>query len=112
MFKLFSSNKNYKTISPAEAKSRLTDKSVLLIDVRTPGEYKSIRIPDSISVPLDGIKQDILKVAPSKDSEIIVYCQSGARSSSACNELVKMEYTNISNLGGIMSWQFETVSGK
>ena len=110
MFSLFA--KKYKTISPSEAKSRLGDRNVLLLDVRTPSEYKSIRIPNSISVPLNNIKHDIVNVAKNKDTEIIVYCQSGARASSACNELVNMGYTNISNLGGIMSWRYETISGR
>jgi len=61
---------------------------------------------------LNNIGSRIEKVAPDKDTALILYCQSGARSSSACNELVKMGYTNISNLGGIMSWPYETVRGR
>lgn len=113
MFNLFSTSKNYKSISPQEAKKHIdNDKNVLLIDVRTLEEFRSIRIPNSISVPLNNLKLNIEKVAPNKDTEIIVYCQSGARASTASNELAKMGYTNISNLGGIMSWPFETVKGR
>lgn len=110
MLNLFSSSKNYKSISPQDAKKRFeSDKKVLLIDVRTPEKFHNLRIPNSISVPLSSIKENITRVAPNKDTEIIVYCQSGARASTACNELVKMGYTNISNMGGILSWPFETV---
>jgi phage shock protein E len=112
MFNLFSSSKNYNSISQQDAKKRTeSGKNVLLIDVRTPEEYRNIRINNSISVPLSNLKLNIEKVAPNRDTEIIIYCQSGARASTACNELVKMGYTNISNMGGIMSWPFETVRG-
>jgi phage shock protein E len=112
MLNLFTSSKNYKSISPQDAKKRFeSDKNVLLIDVRTPEEFHSVRISNSISVPLNNIKDNIAKVAPNKDTEIIVHCQSGARASTACNELVKMGYTNISNMGGIMSWPFEKIKG-
>ena len=102
MFGLF--NKGYKSISPKEAKNSMdNDKCVVLIDVRTPNEYKSAHIPKSISLPLNNINSGILKVASNKDTTLIIYCQSGARASSACKGLVKMGYTNIRNLGGIMS---------
>jgi phage shock protein E len=113
MFNLFSQSKNYRLISPQDAKKRLdNNKNVLLIDVRTAEEFHNIRIPNSISVPLDNLKPGIEKAAPDKDTEIIVYCQSGARASTASKELAKMGYTNISNLGGIMGWPYETVKGR
>ncbi len=89
-----------------------TDKSILLIDVRTPEEYREVHIPHSISVPLDNLKTKIEKVSPNKETELFIYCRSGARASTACTELVKMGYTNVHNLGGIMSWPFETERGK
>lgn len=113
MFNLFASYTACKRISPREAKNHLdTDKNALLIDVRTSEEFHSARIPNSISVPLNNLKSKIEKVAPNKDTELIIYCQSGARAATACNELVKMGYNNINNLGGIMSWPFDTVRGR
>ena len=111
MFGLF--KKGYTSISPKEAKSVMdSDKSVVLIDVRTPNEFKSARIPNSISVPLNNLIAGIQKVATNKDTTLIIYCQSGARASSACSELTKIGYTNIRNLGGIMSWPYETINGR
>ena len=113
MFDLFATKTAYKKISPKEATSHMeNDKSVLLIDVRTSEEYQNDRIPNSISVPLNNLKSLIEKVAPNKDTELILYCQGGVRAATACNELAKMGYTNINNLGGIMSWPFDTVKGR
>jgi rhodanese-related sulfurtransferase len=111
MFHIFKSNKGYESISPQEAKKLLdTNKDVLLIDVRTPDEFRKSRIAKSVSVPLDTLMSNIEKVAPNKDAIIIMYCHSGLRSSTACRELVKMGYTDVRNLGGIFSWHYGTIS--
>ncbi len=112
MFNFFKTKKSYKSISPQEVKNLIdAKKPFLLIDVRSPEEYKSIRISNSISVPLINLKFGIEKAAPDKDAELILYCQSGLRSAAACKELVKMGYTNVSNLGGITSWPYEKTKG-
>lgn len=100
------------TIDPREAKRRLAaDKNILLLDVRTPEEYREVHIPGSTSLPLDHLESDISKVAGDPDTEIIVYCLSGARAASACRRLAAMGYTNVSNLGGIRDWNYEIEKG-
>ena len=101
-----------RSISPQQAKARLTSGDpVVLLDVRTPEEYREVHIPHSISLPLSRLKQDAVTALPDKDAEIVVYCLSGGRSSSACSLLKAMGYTNVSNLGGIQSWRFEVERG-
>jgi phage shock protein E len=113
MFEALFGKKGYTNISPREAKERLaTGKGVLLLDVRTPEEYNEIHIPNSISLPLNQLKPGISKVASDKDTEIIVYCLSGMRAASACSQLAAMGYTNVSNMGGIQSWKYETERGR
>jgi rhodanese-related sulfurtransferase len=105
---MFGFFKSGNSISPKEAKERLASgEKVFLIDVRTPEEYKEGHIPKSILVPLDSLRGKIEKAVPQKDSEIIVYCRSGARAGTGQSELIKMGYTNVKNLGGIMSWPYE-----
>lgn len=76
----------------------------VLLDVRTPGEYKGGRIPGSKNVPLQSI-EDIADVAADKATPLFVYCQSGARSSQAVSKLKAMGYTNVKNLGGINAYR-------
>jgi phage shock protein E len=110
---MFSTNKKFSHISPADAKQRLTSgDKVFLIDVRTTPEYAENHIPNSISIPLANLKSKFSKITKILDSEIIVYCQSGMRAEKACSELVNMGYTNIKNLGGIASWPYQTTKGK
>ncbi len=105
---MFGFLKGNSSISPKEAKERLASGDrVFLIDVRTTEEYKEGHIPKSILVPLDSLRGKIEKVVSDKNSEIIVYCRSGARAGTAQNEMIKMGYTNVKNLGGIMQWPYE-----
>jgi phage shock protein E len=111
MFSFFGNNST-KNISPSEAKERLSaDKNVLLLDVRTPEEYREVHIPNSISLPLNQLKPGISKIANDKGREIIVYCLSGMRAAKACSQLASMGYTNVSNMGGIQSWKYKTERG-
>ena len=52
------------------------DKSINLIDVRTPEEYRAGHIPGSRNIPLDRIR-DIDKAVPDRDAKLFVYCLSG-----------------------------------
>lgn len=74
---------------------------VLLIDVRSPGEYSAGHIAGAISVPLDGIEFDITHIAPDKSTPMLLYCRSGARSHRACEILSSIGYGFARNGGGI-----------
>jgi rhodanese-related sulfurtransferase len=105
--------KKYKDIDPQDVKERLdADESLFLIDVRSPEEYEEYHIPNSISIPLNVLETKIAKAAPDKDAEIIVYCLSGRRAAAACGLLTEMGYRNVSNMGGILSWRYQTVRGR
>ena len=79
------------------------DKSINLIDVRTPEEYLEGHIPGSRNIPLGRI-HELEKAVPDRGAKLFVYCLSGARSASACAQLVRMGYTNVVNIGGISRW--------
>lgn len=106
------SHKKPRNISPSEARSRLAGGgNTYLLDVRTPEEYAQLHIFNSISLPLDQLKSGIEKAVGDKNAEIIVYCRSGARAATACGQLMAMGYANVSNMGGILSWKYETERG-
>ncbi len=75
----------------------------LLLDVRTPQEYKMGHIPGSQNIPLQEIRR-VNAVAPDKDAPLFVYCQSGARSRQAVGELQRMGYLHVKNIGGISAY--------
>jgi rhodanese-related sulfurtransferase len=84
--------------------ARKQDPNILLIDVRTPAEYRGGHIPGSISLPLDAWER-IGEVASDKHTPIFVYCLSGARSQAACRGFLGLGYDNVTNIGGISAYE-------
>ena len=78
--------------------------NAVLLDVRTPQEYGEGHIPGSKNVPLQTLDK-VRSVVENKDTELFVYCYSGARSRQAAAALGQMGYTNVQNIGGIAAYQ-------
>ena len=79
-----------------------TDGAVLL-DVRTPDEYRQGHIPGSKNVPLRSISK-VTGMIDNKSTPIFVHCLSSARSRQAATILKQMGYTNVKNIGGISAY--------
>lgn len=97
MFNLFGAGRPSMTSAVEEAQR---DRSVRLVDVRTPGEYAGGHLPGSLLLPLDQLKE-APKLLPEKNATIYVYCLSGSRSALACQMLGRMGYSHVNNIGGI-----------
>lgn len=76
------------------------NKQVVLLDVRSPQEYREGHLPNAINIPLYDIKQKIEKIIPNKEETLIIYCQTGNRSKSAAGICYQKGYTNIYNITG------------
>lgn len=98
-------------ITPAKAKALLaTDRSAILLDVRTKDEFAAGHIAGAVLLPYDEITATTAaKAIPAKDRPVIVYCRSGRRSAIAATALVKLGYAKVYDLGGIVDWPYETV---
>lgn len=82
------------------------EKDFVLLDVRTPSEYKDGHIPGALQLTNETFtEEDALKVIPAKDKKIFCYCRSGRRSKEASHKLVSFGYTNVIEIGGIMSYK-------
>ena len=75
----------------------------VLLDVRTPQEYREGRIPGSKNLPLQAIG-NVVSLVSDKAAPLFVYCYSGARSRQAVGALQRMGYSNVKNLGGIAAY--------
>lgn len=75
----------------------------VLLDVRTPQEYREGHIPGSKNVPLQEIGR-AGAAAADQSAPLFVYCRSGARSRQAVGALQNMGYLNVKNIGGIAAY--------
>jgi len=80
---------------------------LLLIDVRTPEEYRSGHIPTAINIDYREIADGLEET--DRDQRIVLYCRSGSRSRNAYRTLREMGFTNVVDFGGIIHWDGEVV---
>lgn len=76
----------------------------LLVDVRTPEEYRQGHIPGSVNLPLGEIGQ-VDRIGAQADTPLFLYCRSGARSGQASAFLRRMGYRSVHNIGGIAAYR-------
>ena len=86
-----------------------------VIDVRDWGEFTLEQIPGVNAVPRGYIEKYLPVLVPKKDVQIVLYCDTGERSTRAASTAEALGYTNVSILaGGLQSWRaagYETVHG-
>ena len=105
MFGLFGTKKYAEMDAQAFAQELSNNKNVVLIDVRSPGEFHSGHIKGAKNIDLQSssFKAQLEKLDKSK--KYLVYCRSGMRSATACNSMASMGFSDVVNLkGGIISW--------
>ena len=80
--------------------------SGVLIDVREPWEYKISSIEESELIPIRQFQTALPTLEQAgKDQEILLICQTGARSSHVQQFLINQGFTNTHNVsGGMSSW--------
>ncbi len=81
----------------------LSTEGAVLLDVRTPEEYADGHIEKSKNIPLQSIEQ-AASIIKDKETPIFVHCRSGVRSAQATSILKRMGYTNVEDIGGILSY--------
>ena len=97
-----SSQKQINKVSCNQMKDILDKDNSILIDVRTEEEYNEKHLDNAINIPLDKIESSIKNNKDiNKETNIIVYCKSGIRSSKAASILSNLNYQNIYDLGSI-----------
>ena len=92
-------------LSVQEAAGRLEDgSSALLVDVREVDEYVSLRVADTLLVPLSELVARIADLP--RDRPLMLLCHSGARSGRATLFLLGQGFADVRNVsGGMVAWR-------
>lgn len=78
---------------------------LVIVDVRTPGEYASGHLPGAQNIPLDGIARSLPELRRlAEDKELLLVCASGTRSQNAARTLAGHGIPATSLTGGTSSW--------
>jgi len=87
---------------------RRSGKTVELIDVRTPAEFREVHADLARNVPLDSLDPQAVMEARSGSGHEPLYitCRSGSRAKKACDAFVAAGYANLVNVeGGTQAWE-------
>jgi len=75
----------------------------ILLDVRTPSEFKRGTIPGAINVPLDELRNRLAELPAGK--QLLVFCQAGLRAYVACRVLTQKGFDCKNLTGGYKIFQ-------
>ncbi|MBM2832328.1 MAG: Rhodanese domain protein [Dehalococcoidia bacterium] len=95
---------SYRDIAPIKLREMLEKKDFTLVNVHIP--YEGEITGTDLFVPYNQIEQNITRLPADKGARIVLYCRSGSMSTTASKTLVRMGFTNVSNLaGGMIEWK-------
>lgn len=96
-----------KEISPKETSSLISkDKSLIIIDARTPIEFHQVHIKNALL--LDLTNPDLMNklLEMDKTKPYLLYCHTGGRSFYLMQLMLGLGYKNIQHIqGGIEAWE-------
>lgn len=83
----------------------ITNQDVVILDVRTPAEFESGRIANSINIDAESGNFEAEIQALDKTKTYAVYCRSGRRSGVATETMANAGFTSLYNMnGGTIDW--------
>lgn len=91
-------------IPPQTAHKLVQEQHAVLIDVREPDEFRSLRIPSALLQPLSVL--DILPEDGNMDRPAVYFCRSGKRTTAAMEKLDQRGHAATYVIdGGILAWR-------
>jgi len=86
-----------------------SDENAIILDVRTPEEFETSRIPNSKNIDFYNPQNFLLEIEKlDRDNSYYVYCRTGVRSANSCQLMNELGFDKVYNLlGGIVEWKGE-----
>lgn len=94
-----------KDVDPTEAKKMIDKGQVVVIDVRTPGEWGAGHLKNAKHIDINGSSFDAQVDKLDKSKTYVVYCAVGGRSSRAATLMAEKGFKTVYNMvGGFNKW--------
>jgi rhodanese-related sulfurtransferase len=101
-----SSFNKFSGLSPMLVVAKMNSTDSIIVDVRDLHEYIKGHIEDSRNMPLSKFPETVNSLEQYKKQTIIVACQTGTRSASACKTLTNAGFEHVFNIiGGMQAWE-------
>jgi rhodanese-related sulfurtransferase len=89
-----------------EFASKVAEPGIIVLDVRTAGEFAEGHLENAINIDVEGGQFDAGIAQLDKTKTYAVYCRSGRRSGAAVEKMSSAGFTSLFNLKvGIIDWQ-------
>jgi phage shock protein E len=92
--------KRASSASPEVLRKHLQE-GALVIDVRSPEEFRGDHVPGALNIPLNELRERLPHEVPDKNRVLLLHCLSGMRSRNGQRQLQRLGYTNVLNLGSL-----------
>ena len=89
-------------VEPKTVNERIawSDRSLVLLDVRTTAEYAEGHLPGAINIPHTELASRVAELSEARDRDIVVYCRSGTRAEQALGVLKEAGFSRLFHLDG------------
>ena len=95
-------------ITQPQLLTRLEQKDIVVLDVRTPAEFAAGHVPGARNIPHDQLAARIAELADVHDKDVALYCRSGRRTLLAEETLRSAGFTKLLHLqGDYLAWEAE-----
>ncbi len=90
------------TIEPKALNDRIAwaDRSLVVLDVRTPEEFAAGHVPGAINIPHTDLAARIAELEGARERDIVIYCRTGKRATEALGVLEKSGFKRLLHLEG------------
>lgn len=96
-----------KIVSFEQAKEIMDSEACVLLDVRTDEEFFTGHAEGAVNLDVDEISASSAgEIIPSSQTTVLVYCKTGERARLAAEELSRLGYTNIYDIGSLVEWPY------
>jgi len=82
------------------ARMASADKTMVVLDVRTPKEFAEGHVPGAINISHDQLEGRLSELDADRDRDVVVYCRSGHRAGLALGMLEKAGFKRLYHLDG------------
>lgn len=87
----------------SEKARKLVAEGAVLLDVRTPDEFRQGHPEPARNIPVQELAQRMAELGP-PGTKVVVYCAAGGRSAMATSLLARGGYTDVFDLKSVSYW--------